>query len=482
MPMRMNRTTAALSAFEDSAPDAIRAPIPGTGIPIWPLLRWPLASAMSNTEFGIRPAGRVEGRGAKALRALRTAAGGGRYASRRLRAPADVLFVGSGTTVTRTDEGLRNLLFGDLAAALGERAVILQDTPITERPAFARTASFDDVRVRVELAVRREPDRERVAAVEPIVRELIAGVAADIEPELVERAVRTTLARVPRAPRTAAAFGDLLDRVRPRVIVMQGAAYGDRAGQLIEAHRRGILVAELQHGWIGGAHAAYVFGDAATDPVLAAALPDALLTFGEFWHDGIRVPFPAVPVGKPSLDAARARVVPVADRPKRVLIASGVIHPDETADFVLRVRDTLPEGWRVTFRPHPQERSDVAGRYPRLLQADRVDLDPQLDVYDSFANARVVIAGPSTVLYEALALDCPVILRRSAITDYYMDESVFPVSIGADEHPGAALGAVYAATPRSVDPAARERIWAPDAVERFLAWEAGAAASRRVSG
>jgi hypothetical protein len=371
--------------------------VPGTAIPLWPLLRWPLASAMSNSEFGIRPAARVEGRAAKVLRTVRASLGGPAF-SRGLRSSADILFVGAGTGLARTPDGLRDLLFGDLAATLGDRALIVHDAPPSGRPAHARTVSFDDERVRVELAVRRDPARAAVAEAEPIVRRLIAQIDHPIEPELVERAVRTTLARVPRAPRIAAAFGDLLDRVQPRLIVMQGAAYGDRAGQLLEARRRGIPVAELQHGWIGAAHAAYSFGTAASSPLLRAALPDTLLTFGEFWHDDIAVPFPLVAIGKPGLDAARRRVVPVADRPRRVLVASGVVRPAETEAFVLTVRDALPAGWRVTFRPHPQERSNVAGRYPRLIGADRIDLDPELDVYDAFANAR----GDRGALHRAL--------------------------------------------------------------------------------
>jgi hypothetical protein len=93
-----------------------------------------------------------------------------------------------------------------------------------------------------------------------------------------------------------------------------------------------------------------------------------------------------------------------------------------------------------------------------------------------------VIAGPSTVLYEALALDTPVILRRSGISDFYMDPAIFPVGIDDGEHPGAALRTVVADQPRGVDAAVRDRIWAPSAVERFLDWESGQARSRRVSG
>lgn len=465
--MRRNRATEALVALEDAAPDALFAPVPGTTLPLWPLMRWPVASAMSSSEYGIRPAARVESTGAKSRRLLR-----GMLPDGGLREHREVLFVGSGNTTAAGPRGIRNLLFEDFAEVLGDRAAILQDAPLAGRHTFAPTASFDPAIVRVELAVRLRPDTARARATEAIARELIAAIAFEIEPALLERAVRTTLARAQRAPRVAAAFGAVLDRVRPRVVVMQAAAYGDRSALIAEAHRRGILVAEPQHGWIGAAHAAYNFGAAAADPRLRDALPDVLLTFGEAWGESISVPFDLVPVGKPHLDAARALMPPVAERDQRILIASGVTHPEATSVFVRRVREALPADWRVTFRPHPQERTDVAGRYPDLVRAPGIDIDDEHDIYASFARSRLVIGGPSTALYEALALDCPVVLRSSAITGFYMDPSVFTATIAEGEDPAPILEAVVRGPRAGVDPALRERWWAPDPRGRFAAWEA----------
>jgi hypothetical protein len=479
--MKMNRATAALVALEDAAPDVLFAHVPGTSLQLWPLMRWPLASAMASSEYATRLAPRVQSAGSKARRAVR-ALSRSSSSSRTLRQQADVLFVGSGGTVSRTPHGLRNVLFEDFAEALGDRGIVLQDAPILpgSAPTLSRTWSFDDTIVRTELAVRVAPHRTLAAATAHLARSITGHVDFAIEPDLMERAIRTTVARAQRASRIVTEFARVLDRVDPAIIVMEGAAYGDRSGQIAEAKRRGILVAELQHGWIGAAHAAYNFGAAARDGRLLVTLPDVLLTFGEFWGEGISVPYGTVPIGKPHLETAQATTVPLRQRERRVLIASNVSHPEETAAFVLEVRDTLPAGWRVTFRPHPQERSDVAGRYPSLLVADGVDIDDESDVYVSFARSRVVISGPSTVLYEALSLGCPVIVRRSAVTDYYLDPSVFTIAIGEREHPGPALQAVYEGTGADVDPALRERLWASGARQRFLAWESGVSASRRV--
>ncbi len=479
--MKMNGATAALIALEDAAPEVLFARVPGTTLQLWPLMRWPLASAMASSEYATRLAPRVQSPGAKAMRAVRALSLSSR-SSRTLRQQADVVFVGSGSTVSRTPEGLRNVLFEDYAEALGDRGIVVQDAPIIRgsAPTFPRTWSFDDAIVRTELAVRLAPQRALAAETARLARSIVGYVDFAIEPDLAARAIRTTVARAQRASRIVAEFGRVLDRVNPSIIVMEGAAYGDRSGQIAEARRRGILVAELQHGWIGAAHAAYNFGAAARDRRLLTTLPEVLLTFGEFWGEGISVPFGTVPVGKPHLEAAQASTMPVAQREQRVLVASNVTGPEETAAFVLEVRDTLPAGWRVTFRPHPQERSDVAGRYPSLLNADGVEIDDEPDIYVSFARSRVVISGPSTVLYEALSLGCPVIVRRSAVTDYYLDPAVFTIGVGEREHPRAALQAVYEGKGAEVAPALRERLWAQGARQRFLAWESGVSTSRRV--
>jgi hypothetical protein len=479
--MKRNRATAALMALEDAAPEVLFAPIPGTSVQLWPLMRWPLASAMASSEYATRLAPRVQSPGSKALRAVRSLSRSS-SPSRILRERADVLFVGSGSTLTRTPAGLRNVLVEDFAEALEGRGIVLQDAPIMSgaAPSFPRTWSFDDAIVRTELAVRLTPRRALTAETARLARAIAGQVEFPIEPDLAERAIRTTVARAQRAPRIVAEFGRVLDRVNPAIVVMEGAAYGDRSGQIAEAKRRGIVVAELQHGWIGAAHAAYNFGAAARDSRLLTALPDVLLTFGEFWGEGISVPFGTVPVGKPHLESAQAGTVPVLKREKRVLIASNVSHPEETAAFVLQVRDSLPAGWRVAFRPHPQERTDVAGRYPSLLNADGVEIDDEPDVYVSFGRSRVVISGPSTVLYEALSLGCPVIVRRSTVTDYYLDPEVFTNAIGAGEHPAAALQHVYDGKEAEVSPALRDRLWSPGARQRFLAWESSVSTSRRV--
>jgi hypothetical protein len=224
-------------------------------------------------------------------------------------------------------------------------------------------------------------------------------------------------------------------------------------------------VAEPQHGWIGPAHAAYNHGAAMRDPLLSSSVPDTLLTFGEFWSDGVDGPFETVAVGKPQIDAMRGAIPPVDERPATVTIVSAAIDPAEIVGFTLAVRDALPAGWTVTFRPHPVERHLVTQRYGALAAADRVELDLDTDLYVALGRTRAVIGDASTVLYEALAMGCHVLPRDSRLTDSYIDRSLFPAVLGDGDDLRAALAEIIE-TP-SLAARTLDRVWAPDAVARF---------------
>jgi hypothetical protein len=474
--MKLSRSTTALVALEDAAPDVLFETIPGTDVPLWPLLRWPLASAISYTEFDDDISPSVVGPGPKVKRLARQVLPNPQ-ASSRIRDRADVLFVVSGTTNTRTPRGLRNWLVQSDAEALQGGALILQDAPIAVgapsalRPSFQPTFSFEDAILRAELAARLAPeDAVGTSRIERAARRIVELLDAPAPPGQIEWAIRTLKSRARRVRSLSSAFRRVIDRVQPRVVLMQTAAYGDRSPFIRMLHQSGVAVAELQHGWIGGAHGAYNYGAAASEGALRESLPDALLTFGEFWSRSIRVPFETVAVGKPQLEEATTRSIPVGDRPHRALVVSSFANPEPAAAFTLRLRDALPADWRVSFRPHPGERTGFSERYPSLVGADRVDVDLEPDLYTSLAEARLVAGATSTVLYEAIALGTPVIVRRTPATEHYIDQTVFPLVVDDDGDLGPALRVAIESPWMLLDAATIESLWASGTRDRFLAY------------
>jgi hypothetical protein len=477
--MRMSGSTAALVALEDLAPDAMFATMPGTGIPLWPLLRWPMSTVLSHTQYETELAARREGTASKAARFARTALPS-RDWSRRLRGRRPVLFAGPGSRNVPSPTGWVNPLLGPFAAELGADAAMLQYEPIPRgrRHAFEPTVTFEDAVVASELRARLAPPRATVIrAAREVAEDLFARVDHPIDARLRAIAMRTFDIRVRRAASLAASYERLLDRVAPRLLILQAAAYGDRSMLVSAAHDRGILVAEPQHGWLGGGHGAYNFGAAARDPRLRTTLPDTLLTFGLFWSQSVTVPFETVEVGKPSLDDASALALPLGDRPTEVLVISSAVNPDEAVSFVLGLRDAVPAGWTVVFRPHPQERTVAAQRYANLQSASGVRIDDEPDPYRSFGRARMVIGSNSTALYEAIALGTPVVIRESSMTGDYVDPEIFTNRFGPDQDASIAIRRAIDNPEISLAPELVERVWASGSRERFRRWADSALAT-----
>ncbi|BDZ53752.1 hypothetical protein GCM10025870_08250 [Agromyces marinus] len=398
------------------------------------------------------------------------------------------MFVVHGGTSYATPAGTSNWLADGFAEALESEAMILQDLPFdaftarAARPAFPSTFTFADALSRVETRTRLEPlggsDRARVAAWAEEVYRHFAHFG--LEPDRVRTSIDQLVYRSARIRHLDAEFARVLDRVQPSTIYMQTAAYGDRASMISIAHRRGIGVAELQHGWIGPCHAAYNFGAAMRSPELNAGLPDTLLTFGEFWSEAVRFPGATVAIGKPHLDARSSEAEPVSARENLVLVASSVYEREQLTEIVRRLRDALPEGWNVLFRPHPSELATVADLYSELLAEDRVILDRDRDVYASLGRVRAVVGFASTVLYEALAFGCQVAAIDSPLADLYIEDRLFGERIGdggsvvraAERFAGADRAVPAGGTPL-------EDIWKPGAAENLVAFSGRQQARRQ---
>ena len=333
---------------------------------------------------------------------------------------------------------------------------------MVERPTFERTRTFADAFGRVGLAVRRHPLSDDAAAkVRQIVAATLDRLDFPIDEPRRESVADYAVARVAQVRHFEPEYARLLDRVQPRLVVIQTAVYGTRHTLIPLLKRRGITVAEPQHGWIGPYHSAYNFGAAMSRPELNAMLPDALLTFGSFWSDGIRFPNELVPIGKPHLEGMAAH----PQTRDEVLVVSSVTARQEITEFTRALRDSLPGSWRVRFRPHPQERDRVADLYPGLAAVSGVEFDQTPDVMVSLATARGVFGLASTVLYEALAFPGTVYVIDSPLADFSSTEEVFGPRVSVADVPDV-VGRLLSGT-LSAPPAAIGSVWAPNSAQRF---------------
>jgi len=467
-----SRGTDALIALEDAAPPILFETFPKSDMQIWPLLRWPVARSLAEVELNKHAVPRVVTRMQTVERALKRLLPNP-YGPARIRNTADILFVVSGSTVSRSPEGLKNWLVEDHARTLGAQALVLQDraidssTPAHLMPTFVNTFSFEDSAVRAEAAAKFfAPSKSELAHSHEFVQEIFNVLEFDVDPARVREAGRQLEVRYRRARHTARLFEHVLDRVRPKILFMQTASYGDRSHLISMAKNHGITVAEHQHGWIGPSHGAYNFGAAMWSQELSRCLPDFLLTYGDFWSSQVRTPSELVSVGKPHLEAMAAKSPPYSARNKDIVIVSGMYEPEETARFTIAVRDALPNDWRVVFRPHPTERAAVRERFPTLVNQSRIVIDEKEDVFETLKQARGVVGHASTVLYEALALDCVVFVKDSPLADLYVDESIFGARITDDKSLRRAMNELVQSTGGS-NTTDLGPIWHANSTEKF---------------
>lgn len=463
----------AIVELENREPSVLFSMFPGTDIHLWPYLRWPMVQSMAAIEFGSKPISspitslqRVR----KLISQILPDPSSASHAPRN----QELLFVVAGRTQASTPQGRKNWLVDDFAATYPGDSVVVQyrelGTPAEPNlhRVFERTYSFHDAELKSDIRARLLP----LSAVKNrITKNLVAEVFAELDFAVDSDGIAIATAKVlrhqARVERMRKHYELLLDRVQPRIIIMDGACYGGSAAiQVRAARERGIPVAEVQHGWIGKSHGMYNFGSAMWQHELQQYLPDTLLTFGGYWSRGVSGPFDTVEVGKPHLELLASQTPSVTSRKKSVLFASSVNDRNETVRAVLSLRDALPSDWRVIFRPHPSERATVTQLFPEFVRADRVDIDLMLDVYDSLSQVRGVFGYSSTVLYEALKFGCRTFVLDSALATFYTDSDTLGAPIADSAGLRTAVSTLVENKP-SIDSGRLDDLWAPDSLRRF---------------
>ncbi|MDQ0725943.1 hypothetical protein [Microbacterium sp. W4I20] len=463
------RTTAATQKIldlEDAAPRELFEALPGATVPFWAQVRMQLGWMLSEESTGSVAVASDNWTRRGELTRLAKAFLPNRWdAVQRARRHDVIFYVGGGTLAPRGGRA-RNWLVESFAESTDD-ALVIQRRPLPTAmgvPSFSPTLSMEGATARARLWARRYvPPVETVQTVDRLLAffaEELGLQPAQLVP-LRARVLRTEAHR----PHELASLRRVVRRVRPRLVIMDTASYtynGEAVGVFKDA---GAYVVEPQHGWIGPSHAAYNYGRAFEDASLRRALPDELLTFGEFWSEGLRLPAKTTAIGKPHLEEV-ARSAPSVRR-RQLLVISSRADPEETDRFVTELRGALHEAWSVVFRPHPAESAAVAERYPAIAAHSGIAIDRNPDVYDSLAETRAVVGVASTVLFEAAAFGCEVIARENSFASTIVGDAFGTRVRTAVEAAGRihalADGGVVVGEP---DPA----LWAPDSVAGYRRW------------
>jgi len=467
----------ALMDYESSLNEDLFAKLSNADIHAWPYLRRPFGQAIARIEFPREPPMKPASR-RKALGSLaRSLAPSANDATRAPRS-TDVLFVVAGRTKSTVDGESMNWLTDYFAADLSSPATVIQyrELPNDGTPlAFADTYSLHRAELLVDLKTTLRPlsDSHRQSTID-----LAMSIANDIDYPIDEASAMNAAEKAIRNQARVVGMRDkfrrVLDRMNPRHLVMDGASYGgSRAIQVREAKERGIHVSELQHGWIGPSHGAYNCGAAMWDQRLFQYFPDTLLTFGDYWSRSVVTPSTTIPVGKPHIERLAESSTAASDRPKTVLVVSGVYKRDELIAYTKAVRDALPDDWTVLLRPHPLELSQVDEFTAAVAGESGIEIDLSADVFEALGNSRMVFGYASTVLYEALQFDCVPVIFDSPLASHYVDHPAFKRLVRSVDEIHRVVAEILA-TQQQSDAAdwdsQKADVWAPAGVERFRAF------------
>ncbi len=207
-------------------------------------------------------------------------------------------------------------------------------------------------------------------------------------------------------------FSYMLEKIRPKIILVV-VAYGfDRMVLCEIAHKFHIPVVELQHGMMGHMHIAYNF----YKKMKLRSFPDYIFTFGQYEKKYTRFPIPnshIFPVGYPELEKNYNRYKKKKGSKKVILFLSQELV--KIAQFANAVAQRVDaRKYEVIFQLHPCEYSCWKTTIGKYLTHPNIKVIGSFNhtVYESLAQADWVVGNYSTVLSEAQMFNVKVAILK----------------------------------------------------------------------
>jgi hypothetical protein len=434
------------------------------GVPMWGYVRWAVARALyAATSAGQTPIplyGQQPLLTRNRLQYIRNAV----EAAWWPRAQRDILLVSTTISCVLRNGTYFNRLVEPFANELPSVSLIAEasaDHTRKQPRTFPNIVSIDQIRLLSSLAARAtRPHSADERRTDELVRAIRAAMP-ELQPNTTRMLRELLLGVARRLPTLRRLWSHALDRTQPKLLMVEGASYGDASHLLLWASMRGIVTAEHQHGLISVNHEAYNFGDGVARSSFVKALPQYVLAYGPSWLQGVRTPSRVCVIGNPDLsdaiDRLDTRLTPA--RPT-VLFISAMLNPARYRQVVHDLQRHLAGGdVLIRFRPHPMERARAAQTYEPILSLPQVALDQSPTIHESIINASVVIGDFSTALFEATALGRPVAMLDGEQARQHVPDGAIPF-LPSDRDALTFVDETLRSTP---SPGARENagLWAP---------------------
>ena len=272
--------------------------------------------------------------------------------------------------------------------------------------AFNRVALFGGVHLPKMLWSHFAPlNRLETLQTDAFIRLLYNGLGDVVPAEIWPRIKDICKRRVAGARLSSVIDRCLLDRIQPKLLMVEEAHYGGHAHLIMAARAKQIPLAEYQHGLVSCNHPAYNYHPKLLEAGYCKVLPDYFLTYGQFWADQVSTSARMRIVGNPHLNIQAAKGNGTSVDSTSVLFVSGNLNPDVYREFLTSLS---VEGFRITFRPHPLELNNFERTYGDFFKKYSIAIDTISSAYDSIQRYGVIVGDCSTLMLEAKAFDKPV--------------------------------------------------------------------------
>ncbi len=216
-----------------------------------------------------------------------------------------------------------------------------------------------------------------------------------------------------------------------KLVIKEEGCYGHSSVFNRTARELGVVVAEYQHGTINAGHDAYnVAPGLLSGSEYKDTLPQHFLSYGEWWHQYLGLPVNKIAIGNPHRANQLSRLTARSDKTDILVLGDGV-ETEMYLDLAIFLSQNLI-GWRVVFRPHPLERTKLQDLLA-IKKIGKVVIDVDLDIYNAFCNAHVVVNEVSTGLFEAVGLADRVLIWDTPKSKFYYPNHPFASFVDAND-------------------------------------------------
>lgn len=254
--------------------------------------------------------------------------------------------------------------------------------------------------------------------------ETINNNIEDLQLKIEDQNIKEALLKaIYRMKYTYKVYNSLFEIKKIKKIIIEDGYYGlDKAIIIKAASDNNIVVYEPQHGFINENHPSYSYGqELLKNETIKKYYPTYFLSYGEFWSNSVILPNKTINIGNPHLEQSYKKVINVRQEKKVLVIGSGVT-VKETNDLLFKLINSLPNNYKLYYRPHPQESKDFLIRYKdAFLSGVTQDTD---ELYNSLAKSEIIIGELTTVIFEATILSKKIYLYNSSYTKAYFNDRI----------------------------------------------------------